>query len=184
MKILVADIETTGFNKNSDCILELGLVELDLETGNIVELFDEVFKENHLSAKHRDAWIFENGYMTQEEVREAESLDFYRLQIQEIFNRYNHMSAWNSDFDTGFLLARGFRINNILPCPMKNSAKWFNLPYPNGQLGKWPNVEEAWSGLFSEAYTELHRGCDDAIHEAQIMFELYKQGVIWQFLAN
>lgn len=179
MKILIADIETTGFNRKIDCILELGLVELDLETGKTKTLFDELFKESHLSAKHRNAWIFENGFINPQDVRQAESLESYRREIQAIFDSYKYLSAWNSDFDTGFLLARGFKINNILPCPMKTSASWFNLPYPSGKLGKWANVEEAWSKLFIEEYTELHRGCDDAIHEAKIMFELFKKGVIW-----
>lgn len=184
MKILVADIETTGFNKNDDCILEIGLVELDLETGAVVKLFDEVLKEDHLRAKHRKAWIFENGYMNENEVREAQSLESHRFEIQKIFDSYDHFSAWNSDFDSGFLLARNFKINNILPCPMKTSASWFKLPKARGGYGKWPNVEEAWSKLFTQAYSEIHRGADDAMHEAEIMFELYKQGVIWKDLTK
>jgi DNA polymerase III epsilon subunit-like protein len=76
-KVLVIDIETTGFNHKTDCILELGIVELDLESGKIVELLDLQIKEKHLSAKHYNAWIFKNGFMNHNDVREANSLEIY-----------------------------------------------------------------------------------------------------------
>lgn len=53
------------------------------------------------------------------------------------------------------------------------------LPSKNGYSSyKWPTVEEAWRHLFpSNTYNELHRGADDARHEALIVFELYQQGI-------
>ena len=35
MKILVVDIETTGFKSDRDLIVEIGVVLLDLENGNM-----------------------------------------------------------------------------------------------------------------------------------------------------
>ena len=44
-EILVLDIETTGLQSDKDLILELGMVKLNLETGEITTLFDAVFKD-------------------------------------------------------------------------------------------------------------------------------------------
>jgi DNA polymerase III epsilon subunit-like protein len=45
MRIGVIDIETTGFLKNGGKIVEVGIVELDLETGDKKIVFDEVTHE-------------------------------------------------------------------------------------------------------------------------------------------
>ena len=60
-EILVLDIETTGLQSDKDLILELGMVKLNLETGEITTLFDAVFKDARLTARHREAWIFQMG---------------------------------------------------------------------------------------------------------------------------
>ena len=44
-------------------------------------------------------------------------------------------------------------------------------------LYKWPSVEESWSFYFPEKpYVELHRAYDDALHEAMIIYEMYRRG--------
>jgi len=45
MKILILDIETTGFLNQGGKIVEIGLVELDLSNGNTKIVFDEVCHE-------------------------------------------------------------------------------------------------------------------------------------------
>jgi len=181
-KILVLDIETTGFSHDKDCVLEVGMVELDLTTGKVKSLLDLVFRERHLSARHHNAWIFENNFMTLEEVREAPLFEEKKAAIQKMLNRYDYMAAWNSDFDSKFLISRGFNLPEVLPCPMKSSASWFGIPNKWGKPNKWASVDEAWKRLFGEdtGYEEIHRGADDAEHEAKIMYELYTKKVIWQ----
>ena len=63
-RLLVIDIEITRFNHKTDCILELGIVELDTYNGTNNELLDAQIKENHLSTKHHNIWIFKYGFMT------------------------------------------------------------------------------------------------------------------------
>jgi len=169
MKILVLDIETTGLSSRKNEILELGMVELDLETGDTKPLFDKVFKSPNLRASDHNAWIFENGFMKIEEVRDAKPISEYQEEIQTMFNKYKYVSAWSSSFDFGFLEQDGFIIKGKLPCPMKTSAEWFAIPNKWGKLGKWASVDEAWTRLFGEEteYKEIHRGYDDAVHEAK-----------------
>ena len=85
-ELLVLDIETTGFSPANDFILELGIVKLNLTTGEITNLFDRVFKDPNLTAKHRKSWIFVNGFMHVDEIRNALPLDNYREEIQSILN--------------------------------------------------------------------------------------------------
>ncbi len=61
---------------------------------------------------------------------------------------------------------------------MKLSTPICKLPPVRYGSYKWPKVEEAWSEFFpDEDYVELHRGADDALHEARIIHELYCRGV-------
>lgn len=179
--LLIVDIETTGFSKTNDQILELGIVDLNLETGEIKHLFDKVFKSHKLTSNHRKAWIFENGFMTLEEVRQASDIVHSKNEISLIFQNYkNRITAWNRAFDSGFLTANGFALGQNPGCPMIESTDFFKLPKknPNHKGFKWPSAQEAWDILFPDTpRIEKHRGLDDADMEARIIYELYKRGV-------
>ena len=178
-KLLVIDIETTGFNHKADCILELGIVELDLTSGEVTELLDVQLKETHLSAKQHNSWIFEKGFMSHDDVRNANPLAVHFEEIQTIFNGYlGRISAWNRAFDADFLERRGFNLGKAIKDPMKESAEFFNLPHKSGGFGKWPSAQEAWNILFpTTEKIEIHRGLDDAKMEAKIIFELINKGI-------
>jgi len=185
-KILVLDIETTGFLNQGGSIVEIGIVELCLETGHAEIVFDSLLREDILTAKHREApmgWIFRNSDLTPEEVRNAPPAAQVLSQVQELLDAYPlGCTAYNKQFDFGFLKSRGINIKE-LPCPMVLATEVCKLPNKNGYDNyKWPSVEEAWQYLFpSVQYNEQHRGADDAKHEALIVHELYKRGV---FLLN
>ncbi len=173
MKIAVLDIETTGFFDWDACIVEIGIVELDLKTGGIEVLYNEVIREEKFGAKHKGSWIFENSSLNFYEVMEAASLDFDT--IQGILDRY-HVTAYNKEFDFEFLKDRGFKFRE-LDCPMIVSTDICKLPSPNGYGYKWPKVEEAYEHFHGKTgYIEKHRGCDDAVHEAKIVYALHKRG--------
>lgn len=179
-KILVLDIETTGFLNQGGSIVEIGIVELNLENGEIKEVFNSLLKEDILTARHRSkpfGWIFENSDLTVEELRNAPKSETVLKEVQEILNKYPlGCTAYNKQFDFGFLRNRGIKVKD-LPCPMILSTDILKLP---GRFGsyKWPKVEEAYDFFFPvNDYSEKHRGLDDAKHEAEIVFELYKRGV-------
>ena len=173
--IAVVDIETTGFSHQKDCIVEIGICELDLDSGECRELFNKIVRESHFSPQHRTAWIFKNSGLRYEDVLVAKPLNSYRKELQKIFY-LNLATAYNKRFDFDFLQHRGFEIKE-LSCPMAIATDILKLPPRKaGTLYKWPNVEETWKYLFPDKeYSEKHRSYDDAVHEALIIFELYKR---------
>lgn len=180
MKILIIDIETTGFLQQGGKIVEVGIVELDLSNGNREIIFDSVCWEDGLTLLEvEDSWIIKNSDLTVEEVRTSKNLKHLKPTIQEIINRYPlGATAFNNAFDFGFLENRGFIFPKKLPCPMKISTDICKLPKANGYGFKWPKVEEAHKHFFGDVgYVEKHRGADDAYFESEIVYKLYELGI-------
>jgi len=178
MNIGIIDIETTGFTPAKGFIVEVGIVSLDTDTGEVKTVFDKVCREEGMTAKDRDAWIFSNSDLAIETVREALLLSEMISEIQAIVDALDAVTAFNKAFDFPFLRDRGIEIAKEWPCPMLVATNICKLPSKNGYNSyKWPKVEEAWQFFFpDEPYIELHRGADDALHEAKIVHELFKLG--------
>lgn len=177
--ILIVDIETTGFLNKGGKIVEIGIAELDLETGNRKILFDQVMHERPITmAEVADAWIIKNSSLTVEQVQNSKQLIEYKKEIQEILYRYHKgATAFNNKFDFDFMEDRGFVFPRKLPCPMLLATDICKLPGKYGSY-KWPKVQEAYDFFFGKTdYVEEHRGADDAMHEAEIVYELYKRGI-------
>jgi len=178
-KILIIDIETTGFLQQGGKIVEIGIVELCLETFAKRIIFDEVLHETGITKEDvENSWIVQNSTLTLEAIRQSKSLEFYRPGIQIIIDSYPAgATAFNNAFDFGFMEDRGFIFPKKLGCPMKLSTDICKIQHPNGRGYKWPKVEEAHKHFFGEVgYIEQHRGADDAFHEADIVIALYKIG--------
>jgi DNA polymerase-3 subunit epsilon len=180
-KVNVVDIETTGFLNKKGLIVEVGIVQLDLEKESIKGLYNSTCREPDFSEKHKGSWIFSNSDLTMKEVMEGPRLEECKEAIQEALDDCDRITAFNKSFDFDFLRSRGFIINNEWDCPMKVSTEVCKIPKTGkgARYGgyKWPTVEEAWRFLFPNyQYSELHRGLDDAKHEAGIVNELFKRG--------
>ena len=181
MKVLVVDIETAGFLYNGGTIVEIGIVGLDLETGERTILLDSLLQEPILKDEHFNEeplnWVFENSALTPEMVREAPQAEEVFRRAQAIFDNrdYRGATAFNKQFDFSFLRDRGLVIKG-LPCLMLLSTPLVKIPFPNGKCCKWPKVEEAYQFFFpGRSYREEHRGANDAMHEAEIVYELHKR---------
>ncbi|KAB1228470.1 3'-5' exonuclease [Chryseobacterium viscerum] len=177
-KILIVDIETTGFLQQKGKIVEIGIVELDLANGEKKIIFDQVTHEKGITKEEcENSWIIKNSNLTVEEIRTSKSLDKLKPEVQDIINSYRFgITAYNNAFDFGFMENRGFIFPKKLACPMKLSTGICQIPSARGF--KWPTVEEAYEFFFGKTtYIEAHRGADDAYHEADIVYELYKRGV-------
>lgn len=180
-EILVLDIETSGFLNKGGSIVEIGIVSLDLESGDIKEVFNSLVKEPILDEKHQQApfgWIFKNSDLKFSDLENAPTANEVFPKVQKIIDSYpNGITAYNKKFDFDFLKDRGLTISKELDCPMHLSTNVCEIPGKFGNI-KWPNVEEAYKFFFpNEKYVEEHRGLDDAKHEAKIIHELYKRGV-------
>lgn len=177
MKILVIDIETTGFLKQGGKIVEIGIVELCLETGEKKIVFDKVINPGIGKRALDNSWIVTNNYMKTSEILAGNTFESIKDELQSLINSYpNGATAYNRNFDFDFLESYGIVFPKKLPCPMLNSTNICKLPNRNGYSNyKWPNVEEAYKHFFpNEKYAELHRGADDAFHEADIVLALHK----------
>jgi DNA polymerase-3 subunit epsilon len=179
MEILVIDIETTDFLKSGGKIVEVGIVELNLLNGQKKILYDKVTHERGITRDEvENAWIISNSDLTVEDVRTSKRLDLLLPEIQNILDRYPlGATAFNRSFDFDFLENRGIHFPKKLPCPMLLSTDVCKLPGMRGKF-KWPKVEEAYNHFFpNNSYVEKHRGADDAFHEADIVYKLYRKGL-------
>ena len=177
MNVVVVDCETTGLDPHYDIILEIGIVELDISTGKTKVLFDSLVKEPMFGEEHKYSWIFENSDLSFDDVMNAPFLDEKIPEIQTIFNR-SSVTAYNKSFDLGFLKSRGIRVPNELPCIMLTATNILKIPFLRGNKKyKWPNCQESFNFFFPALdYIEKHRAADDAIHEAMILYEIFRRG--------
>ena len=179
MKIAIIDIETTGFLKAGGKIVEVGIVELNLETGEKKIVFDSVVHERPMTLKEvEDSWILKNSSLTIDDIRYSPQLKNKLEEIQAIIDSYpSGSTAFNNVFDFDFLEDRGIVFPKKLQCPMKLSTDICKIEGKYGKY-KWPKVQEAYDFFFGKTdYVEEHRGADDAFHEADIVLELYKRDV-------
>ena len=133
-KIAIIDIETTGFLRAGGKIVEVGIVELDLATGNKKIIFDQVTHEKGITREECvDSWIVKNSTLTVEDIRTSKCLDLLRDEIQTILNEYRFgCTAFNNAFDFGFMEDRRFIFPKKLDCPMKLSTNICKLPGNRG----------------------------------------------------
>ncbi len=176
MKILVIDIETTGFLNQGGKIVEIGLVELCLKTGDKKIVFDKVVNPEIDKKDIENSWIVKNNYMKTDEILKGVLFDSIKDELQNVIDKYpDGATAFNRQFDFDFLESYGIEFPEKLPCPMLKSTNICKLPNQNGYSNfKWPKVEEAYKHFFPKSeYVELHRGADDAYHEADIVMALH-----------
>lgn len=177
--IFVIDIETTSVDKNNGSIVEIGIVSLDLNTGDTSIIFDSLVLEKSLKRTDSNAWIFNNSNLKISDVFNAPKLGDVLPEIQRKIDSFSlGGTAYNNVFDFGWMENRGIKFPTKLPCPMKLATPILKLQKNGGGHGyKWPNVEEAWKYYFPDTpYIEAHRGADDAVHEAKIVYEMYLLG--------
>jgi len=176
--ILIIDIETTDFLQRGGKIVEIGMVDLNLNTGERKIIYDQVCHERPITRQEvEDSWIVKNSDLTVEKIQRSPQLMNIHYDVQTILYNYPlGATAFNNAFDFGYMENRGFKFPRKLDCPMKLSTDICRLPGPRGF--KWPKVEEAHKHFFGDVgYVEKHRGADDAFYEAEIVYELYKMGV-------
>lgn len=175
LKVLIIDIETTGLNYNNDLIVEIGIAELDLNTGEIREAFNSLIKESRFNSSYFNSWIFRENHINPEDIQNAPLLSEVFEEIQSILQQYK-VSGFRKEFDINFLKNRGFLIEKEFPCIMRVSARLMQVPSSLDEY-KWPSMQDAYNHFFpTREYIETHRAFDDAYHEAELLYEIYRTG--------
>lgn len=177
MKIAVVDIETASINPHikfkleNDIICEIGIVELDLDSGKTMNLFNQVCQEEKCCSPK--SWIFKNSNLTYLEIAESNQFGDIKDEIQSIFDKYP-VTAWNQAYDFTRLEypSRGLKINNKFWDPMIVLTKLLKIPHPYRKGYKYPSVPEGWKYFnpFSK-FVHKHRAIEDAKDEALIIFQ-------------
>ncbi|KKM90743.1 hypothetical protein LCGC14_1235580 [marine sediment metagenome] len=174
-KVLVVDIETTGLDIKKDLIVEIAILELNLKNNSTKILFNSIIKEPDFNKAHFNSWIFKEGYVNANELDEAPLLDNVFDEIQNHLEK-SPVTAFNKNFDLGFLRSRGFSIPKEFPCIMLVSAKLlYKLKPENGY--KWPSLKKAYNFFIGkEEFSENHRALYDVSREAELLYKLYEAG--------
>lgn len=173
MNLAVIDLETTGFDPRG-CIVEIGVVELDLDSGDTTGLLNMPVREGHFSkSEHGRSWVFSHSDLNVWDVLNATPWKNAERELRWVLEEYP-VTAFNKAFDFSFLKHRGLVPKRELPCPMIETARVLK-----GLFGgyKWPSLEEAWRHYFpGHNYIERHRAFDDAVHEALLIKAMHAIG--------
>jgi len=187
--ILVVDIEHGNFNPevnryhSDNCsICEIGIVNLNFDTGVVDIVFNQTCREDKLGSPL--SWVFKNTSLTYDEVTKSDNLRNFHEEIQEIFNT-KPVTSWNQKFDFKTILehpSRNFEIPLKFWDPMKVLTHYLKIPSSSGFGYKWPKLQEAFKYFNpGERLEQKHRAIDDAKIAAEIIFQAVKK---WPELMN
>ncbi len=171
-EILVIDLETTGTNYLFDSIIEIGICKLNLITGEIEPVFNQICREYDKKIDY-NAWIFDHSDLDYNIIYNAPNFNELRKKIQHLLNTY-YITSYNQSFDFNFLESRGLKIRKRFWDPSKDCKYRMQIPWYEDDF-KIPSVEESYLFLFPDSDIKVkHRALDDAIIEAKIIFEINK----------
>lgn len=165
-KILFVDLETTGFSRDYDFIIEIAAILYDEENQVEIAQFHEYIKPG----KRLPAKITEITGITEYQLsncrNESEVLmDFFEWVH---FNRPDKFTAYNSSFDKGFLdTKRGkYRIN-------LGVEDWFDMMAYGRQLKKEGKIEN-YKQTSVAAFLEINYQAHSAIEDVRALIKIYE----------
>lgn len=188
MEILVVDIETANIDitKNiwdiKNCLIcEIGVVNLNLDSGEIKSLFNKTCKD--YNSPDPESWIFKYTSLTSKMVEESNNFEDFTDELQEIFIR-KPVTAWGHNKDLRILTSfpRYLRTPSTFWDPKCVLTNFLQIPLDSGGGYKWPKVTEAFEYFYpNEKWQQTHRANDDAKIEADIIFQAVEK---WPILKN
>ena len=188
MEILVVDIEIANIDVTEDtwdvenCLIcEIGIVNLNLDSGEIIPVFNQTCRED--DSPDPESWVFKNTSLTCQMIAESAHFEEFKDGLQEIFNR-KPVTSWGHDFDLHHLEcpSRCLTIPSKFWDPKRTLTNFLKIPFNSGTGYKWPKVTEACKCLCpNKKCKQDHRGLDDATIEAEIIFKATEK---WPILKN
>jgi DNA polymerase III epsilon subunit-like protein len=186
MEIIVVDIETgvieptlNNYDIDNCLICEIGIVNLNLETGESRVIYDRTCQER--PGPHPSSWVFKHTSLTLDTVTASPYFHDLKPSIQDLLDS-RPVTSWNHDFDFAILESRGLKIPSIFWDPKTTLKHFLEIHHPSGQGFKWPSVQEAFKYFNPDKlYEQSHRAIQDAQIEANI---IYQAVVKWPVLKN
>lgn len=105
-KIVVLDLETTGFNKYDDEIVQVSIIDQDENV-----LLNEYCKPEHKTEWPEAATV--TG-ITPEIVADKKPFAFYAPVVEDILNNAEMILIYNAGFDAAFLHAKGLEFDDSI----------------------------------------------------------------------
>lgn len=176
--LLFCDVETTGLNPVKDCVIDIALIEVQPETGEIVRTFNSlvapIYKVSEAAAKV-------NGY-TPEKWANAPRMENVKQEIIDLFFSDGQpqkvtLAGWNIWFDQGFIVSW-----NWFPARITVNYHPFDiLPLTFFHCGcKKVPLKDAYNAVCGTGKTEWHSAYTDTIACVEIYQKLlrrYQSGV-------
>lgn len=168
---IIVDLETTGLNSNSDQIIEIGAIKVDLDTGEVLDQFQTFslpeddwhsIEENDIDTQYElDPFIVALTGITDEMLIDAPPNE---VAVEAFFNFADNLPIWayNAGFDSRFLnfhTTDHIRLMDILAIARR--------VYPNLENHKLVTVGKHLN-LSSEG---AHRAIADCLVSKEILFQ-------------
>lgn len=167
-KIIFLDLETTGFSRDYDYIIEVAAILYDEETRTKLDTFHEYIRPGkRIPQKITEITGISEAMVVNCRTEEEVLRDFFEWVM---FNKPDRMTAYNSSFDSGFIEAKRdkYRI------PMK-TYDWFDMMTYGRQLkkeGKTINYKQTTVAEFLGIEYDAHSAIEDVTALIQIYEKL------------
>jgi hypothetical protein len=187
-KIAVIDVEHTGGNPNQGKIVEIGIVDLDINSGEITPIFNSLIREKGFSLKEFSKNYFMNNVNKISpklviSLGEKFTLEYNKQIIQNILQSYKKVFYWDCTNHTErqWLKIKGFDVSNF------HDFQFFVKSYLKTKNIRKFNFQYVWNYFLNEHYINAskylrepeyyqnHRAYDDAEHEALLLYYLVKE---------
>lgn len=195
---MVIDTETTALRPvGPHGVIHLGAVEVDTEVLDTTgDAYQAICKPVFEAELIKDAWIFEHGELTLEQVMDAP----FHTEVAVQFENWLADRPWTSynlDFEEAFLCHEPWRLQRSgLKCIMLAATPVCKIPNPHFDENamsydydiddpvyepmspyKWPKLREAWDCIIGERYPAVwHSALQDADAAARILLRMIESG--------